>query len=93
MDLRAVETALTAGDFRFTEHAREQMAKCQLGEDDVRKVLAGPEEVLQVRKGRIVAQAMLSGYLLRVFVDIIRKPLEVVTAYRTSKIDYYRSQP
>lgn len=28
-------------------------------------------------------------YLLRVFVDIDRQPAEVVTAYRTSKVEKY----
>jgi hypothetical protein len=33
-------------------------------------------------------------FLLRVFVDVDRQPLEVVTAYRTSKIEkYWRNQP
>jgi hypothetical protein len=33
-------------------------------------------------------------YLVRAFVDIDRKPAEVVTAYRTSKISkYWREEP
>ncbi|GAG48402.1 unnamed protein product, partial [marine sediment metagenome] len=32
------------------------------------------------------------SYLIRVFVDGDRKPAEVVTAYRTSKIDKYWGQ-
>jgi hypothetical protein len=33
-------------------------------------------------------------YLVRVFVDVDRSPAEVVTAYRTSKIDkYWRTEP
>jgi hypothetical protein len=31
-----------------------------------------------------------ASYLMRVFVDVDRKPAEVVTAYRTSKIEKYR---
>jgi hypothetical protein len=39
----------------------------------------------------VVAQALTSGgYLLRVFVDTDRHPPDIVTAYRTSKLDKYR---
>lgn len=93
MDLDSIKEAISAGQFRFTDHAQEQMVKRQLSEADVRQALASPEEVLPVRESRVVAHAMLAGYLLRVFVDVDRDPLEVVTAYRTSKIDRYRSQP
>ncbi|MCC7086969.1 MAG: DUF4258 domain-containing protein [Pirellulales bacterium] len=93
MDLDTIAQALSAGRFRFTEHAREQMAKRQLTEADVRQALVSLEEVLPVREGRVVAQSMSEGHLLRVFIDVDREPMEVVTAYRTSKIDRYRSQP
>ena len=93
MDLVAIEQALAAGQIRFTEHAREQMAKRQLVEADVRKALLSPDEVLSVQVGREVVHSMLEGYLLRVFIDVDRQPMEVVTAYRTSKIEHYRSLP
>ena len=93
MDLDAIKQALSSGRFQLTEHAQEQMAKRQLTEADVQHALVSPEEVLPVREGRAVVHAMREGYLLRVFVDVDRDPLEVVTAYRTSKIDRYRSGP
>jgi len=93
MDFEAMKHAWSAGQFRFTEHARVQMAKRQLAESEVRQVLASPEEVLPVREGRVVAQSLVAGYLVRVFVDVDRAPMEVVTAYRTSRIDRYRSRP
>lgn len=73
------------------EHARLQMAKRQIAEADVRAVLSRPEAILPVRPGRVVAQSAIDGYLIRVFVDIDREPPDVVTAYRTSKIEKYRS--
>jgi len=76
----------------LTEHAAEQIAKRQLSEADVRRVLAAPEQVLPQRPGRVVAQRLIGGYLVRVFVDVDCAPPEVVTAYRTSKIEKYRSQ-
>ena len=77
----------------LTDHAREQMRRRQLSEASVRAVLSGPEEVLPVRVGRVVAQAAVGGFLIRVFVDVDRQPAEVVTVYRTRKLEKYRSQP
>jgi hypothetical protein len=36
---------------------------------------------------------MIGDHLIRVFVDVDRTPPEIVTAYRTSQIEKYRSQP
>lgn len=64
-----------------------------LDEAVVQQVLANPEQRILVRPGREVAQSRLDTagrrYLLRVFVDTDRSPAEVVTAYRTSKVDKY----
>jgi hypothetical protein len=88
-----LEQAFAIAQFLFTEHAQQQMAKRELTEEEVLGILRNPETVLPVREGRVVAQAMLADYLVRVFVDVDRQPFEVVTAYRTSKIDRYRSRP
>jgi hypothetical protein len=77
----------------LTPHALEQLAGRGVEEAAVREVLKMPLDVIPVRSGRVVAQAMVTGYLLRVFVDIDRDPPEVVTAYRTSKVEKYRRQP
>ena len=80
----------------LTDHARRQMARRGLAEADVRDVLEQPEHIEPVRPGRIVVQKSLSlgtpprNYMLRVFVDVDRKPPEIVTAYRTSRLAKYR---
>jgi hypothetical protein len=79
----------------ISEHALFEMKRRGLTEEIVRKVLASPEQKIDVRAGRIVLQSRISMgepaklYLLRVFADIDRDPVEVVTVYRTSKIDKY----
>ena len=79
-------------NYRLTEHAKEQMARRQISQDDVAKVLAAPEQIVAVRQGRNVYQSRIKAgkppqrYLLRVFIDVDREPLQVVTVYRTSKI-------
>lgn len=58
-------------------------------------ILAGPEQRAMARPGRDIYQSRLSlgeppgTYLVRVVVDVDRRPPEVVTAYRTSKIAKY----
>ena len=82
-------------DFVFSTHALAEMARRSISQEDVRNVLANPEQVEMVREGRAVYQAKLDmgeppkTYILRVFVDIDRKPPHIVTVYRTSKIEKY----
>ena len=80
-----------------TPHALEQIAARAVDREDVEGVLLAPTSVEAVRAGRISASAAAEidgkSYLIRVFVDIDRTPPEIVTAYRTSKIRKYGSQP
>ncbi|MBI4305304.1 MAG: hypothetical protein HY678_03195 [Chloroflexi bacterium] len=80
----------------LTEHALYEINRRNITPDIVRNVLAKPEQRFQVRAGRDVLQSRAAMgadnkiYLVRVFVDVDRVPAEVVTAYRTSKIEKYR---
>jgi len=82
-------------DFVFTDHALTEMARREISREDVKAVLAEPEQTEMVREGRAVYQAKRDMdepakiYILRVFVDIDRKPPYVVTVYRTSRIEKY----
>jgi hypothetical protein len=70
-----------------------------LSEEMVRAILLAPDQRIEVRPGRDVLQSKISfrqpekAFLLRVFVDIDRLPAEVVTVYRTSKIEKYWREP
>jgi hypothetical protein len=84
------------GSFVLTSHAMMELSRRGLEESIIRQVLAAPGQRLEVRPGRAVLQSQIEmsgrNYLVRVFVDIDRNPAEVVTAYRTSKIEkYWRS--
>ena len=81
------------GSAILTDHAARRLAKRGIALEAVRAVLGGPESVAPVRPGRVVAQGMIGGQLLRVFVDVDRRPPEVVTAYLTSRMDKYRRSP
>jgi hypothetical protein len=82
-------------EFVFTDHALAEMARRGISQEHVRNVLANPEQVESIRETRAVYQAKYETgeppkiYLLRVFVDIDRRPPHVVTVYRTSKIEKY----
>ena len=79
----------------LTDHALMVMQRRNISEQDVKKVVTSPEQKVDVREGRCVYQSRISfgepnrEYLVRVFVDIVREPKEIVTVYRTSKIEKY----
>lgn len=58
-------------------------------------MIENPEQHWEVRKGRAIFQARVKmstperDYLVRVFVDTDREPAEIVTAYKTGKIEKY----
>ncbi|MFZ5820039.1 MAG: DUF4258 domain-containing protein [Chloroflexota bacterium] len=82
-------------EFVFTSHALKEMERREITREDVKVVLAKPEQTEMVREGRAVCQSKLGMgeppkiYLLRVFVDIDPVPPYVITVYRTSKIEKY----
>ena len=79
----------------FTDHALYEMRRRGLTREMVKAVISQPEQRWEIRKGRMLFQSRITigslqkQYLLRVFVDTDRSPPEVVTAYKTSKIEKY----
>jgi len=88
-------SALPITDYVFSEHARFELLRRGLSEEAVRAILLSPEQRIEVRSGRVVLQSKVfleppgTVFLLRVFVDVDRCTAEVVTAYRTSKVEKY----
>jgi len=70
-----------------------ELERRNISPDLVREVLKKPEQRIAVREGREVFQSRKwikrKRYLIRVIVKVDRKPAEVVTAYKTSKINKY----
>lgn len=71
------------------------MARRGLSEADVLAVAAQPEQVIDIRPGRVLAQSIRplgpdkQVYLLRVIIDIGPDGSDVVTVYKTSRIGKY----
>ena len=86
-------------DITITDHARLEMDRRQIDEATVRAIVANPEQVVKTGRGRWIYQSRLRQgdarkmYIVRVIVDLGPSPPEVVTAYRSSKIEkYWRQQ-
>jgi len=82
-------------EYRLTRHAQFEMERHHISDVEIAQILSAPEQTEALRPGRAVYRSRVElgepsqTYLLRVFVDIDRQPPEVVTAYRTSKIEKY----
>ncbi|MGH9328608.1 MAG: DUF4258 domain-containing protein [Terriglobia bacterium] len=84
-------------EYAITEHCAFELRRRGLTEEIIQPVLSSPEQRIELHPGRVVLQSRVrmgeagKTYLLRVIVDIDRRPAEVVTAYRTSKfVKYWR---
>jgi uncharacterized protein DUF4258 len=81
--------------YRLTDHARLEMTRRQISEAEVEGVLTAPVQTGCVREGRAVYQSRIElgepakTYLFRVVVDVDRQPAEVVTVYRSNKVQKY----
>jgi hypothetical protein len=80
-------------DYTISRHAAYEIDRRGIKVETINQILKNPGQRFDVRPGRVVLQSRIqeSGreFLIRVFVDIDRRPAEVVTAYRTSKIVKY----
>ena len=80
-------------NYIVTPHAVLEMQRRGIGDEVLRQVLISPEWRETIREGRDILQSRISFqggiYLVRVFVDVDREPAEVVTVYRTSKMNKY----
>jgi hypothetical protein len=92
--------AESIAEFVFTDHARLEMARRGIGDQVVRQVLGAPEQRVEERMGRVVLHSRVmmgtppTMYLVRVVVDVDRRPAEVVTVYRTTRLGrYWRDEP
>ena len=86
-------TSESTGDYVITDHAAFEMKRRNISSELAEQVLLAPEQRVTIREGCDVFQSRIQvedgQYLFRIIVDVDRKPMEIVTAYRTSKIGKY----
>ncbi|WP_026947706.1 DUF4258 domain-containing protein [Algoriphagus marincola] len=82
--------------FTFSIHALEQLKVREIPRKQVIKVLENPDQVYSESDGNeiVIYQSVFrkdtdEAYLIRVFVNQIKSPNLVITAYRTSKVQKY----
>jgi hypothetical protein len=85
-------------NFRFSNHALEEMEKRKVPISFVETVLENPQQTLQQDEEISIYQSQIDFgtgklYLLRVFINITLDPAIVVTVYRTSQIKKHWRNP
>lgn len=83
-------------NFAYSQHALEQIKLRELSKSVVDDVLSEPSTMVRQDDMVTVYQKLvIEGdklYLYRVFVNYVKTPPLVITAYKTSKTDKYEDQ-
>jgi hypothetical protein len=78
---------------KFAPYALKQMQERGLSGTIVREAVVTPDQVVQGKRGRKIAQKRIQDvgkeYLIRVIYEEAASEVTVVTAYRTSKVAKY----
>jgi hypothetical protein len=85
-------------NFRFSNHALEEMEKRKVPLSFVEAVLENPQQTFQQDEEITIYQSQIDFgtgklYLLRVFINITIDPAVIVTVYRTSQIKKHWRNP
>ncbi|QZZ19827.1 DUF4258 domain-containing protein [Leptothermofonsia sichuanensis E412] len=85
-------------NFKFSNHALEEIEKRKVPISFVEAVLENPQQTLQQDEEITIYQSQMDFgtgklYLLRVFINITIDPAIVVTVYRTSQIKKHWRNP
>jgi hypothetical protein len=80
-------------EFEFSKHALDQMGYRSISKELVLSIVLQPDTMVdQDDTTRIYSKLVDEGsknYLYRVFVNYLKDPLIIITAYKTSKIEKY----
>ena len=81
--------------FRYSLHSIEQIKIRGLSIALIEEILNTPDNVINNSKGVDVYQKLVIenniSYLYRVFVNTIKQPPMIITAYKTSKVNKYEN--
>jgi len=78
---------------KFTKHALQRMKARNISKDEIIEAINYPDNLLNDSYKNKIAQKVKKKYLLRVFYYLEGDSKIVITAYKTTKIDKYISNP
>jgi len=78
-------------EYIISKHCLEQIKLRGIAVDELNSVLKKPDLVLKQGEEITVYQALTfdKNYLIRIFVNTLKQPNLIITAYKTSKINKY----
>jgi len=80
-------------EFEFSNHALRQMEARKIARDVIMTVVNLPDQILKQDSITAIYSKLIiefeNRYLYRVFVNILKRPKLIITAYKTSKIEKY----
>ena len=83
-------------NYEFSKHSLEQMEIRNISKDTVLRILENYDQIEEVNGKKIYQSIVEIGskkYLIRIFVNIEKKPNLIITVYKTSNIKkYYESK-
>jgi len=84
---------MTKFKITFSQHAEEQLKERNLDKSLVEKAVLKPDQIIEGKKGRKIAQRLCTiknkKYLLRIIYTEQKNTIEIVTSYLTTKIEKY----
>jgi len=78
---------------KFTKHALQRMKARNISKDEIIEAIKYPDNLLNDSYKNQIAHKVKKKYLLRVFYYLEGNSKIVITAYKTTKIDKYISNP
>lgn len=80
--------------FEITRHARQEMDRRAISANTVNAIIQKPDQIVEEYGNKSAYQSIMDfgtgkRYLVRVIVDDTVMPAQVVTVYRTSRINKY----
>jgi hypothetical protein len=83
-------------EFIFSNHSKEQMKNRSISSSVVKNIISEPDKIIKPEKCLSVYQKVIpeqnKKYLYRVFINKCKKPVLIITVYKTSKTDKYEDQ-
>ena len=79
---------------QFSKHAEEQIIQRSLSKKKIIETIKFPDNIISQENDKVKIYSKLINeteklYLYRVFINTVKEPMLIITAYKTSKISKY----